>query len=54
MVTKEVLVALVAMATWVFIQLSFATYGNVSLTAAYVQRLSWRESWDFLLHQMGS
>ncbi|KAH3800902.1 hypothetical protein DPMN_154545 [Dreissena polymorpha] len=54
MVTRYVVVALVAMATWVFIQLSCVTYGNVSLTAADVKRLSWRESWDFLLHQIGS
>ena len=26
------------------------TYGNVDLTLEQVEKLTWKESWDFLLH----
>jgi dolichyl-phosphate-mannose--protein O-mannosyl transferase len=47
----NVIVILIAAALWVFQELLIVTYGNTNLNAEQVEKLTWMESWDFLLHK---
>ncbi|XP_052789205.1 protein O-mannosyltransferase 1-like [Mya arenaria] len=51
-VTCNVVVILIAGATWVFRELCVVSYGNTDITPTDIERLTWLESWDFLQHTM--
>ncbi|XP_036368032.1 protein O-mannosyl-transferase 1-like [Octopus sinensis] len=46
---KYLIVLLVLIALGVFLYFSAFSYGNIPLTAADIQQMSWKDSWDFLV-----
>ena len=49
-VLTNTVIILIAMVTWVFVRLLPVTYGNVDLEPEQVDQLTWKETWEFLLH----